>query len=447
MEAVKAHERKTSVLVVASPSHKSGGTLRAFRSLREYSKYFKTSLFIPWSLWVDKNALQDSISYLRDLRRIGVRLAGFSQVPKVVYKSHEILGTRIFKSLLPLTVPKIARLKVGAADYSAVIALHEDWEVVYSGNVLAELFNAPNAVLLQLPPFYGSRKRFLNIMRAVLLWRELIGGTTVEKSLFRIEAVTRRSVEEWLGRLRYEETLRRYTLVLGVSKAIAADMGGEWLGKVVCFDPGVSLDHEDMAIIRSVRERVRGKENYVVFGGRPSADKGLAEALISFKLISKHVPGIKLVVTGKVTPKILAHVKRVCRRLGIDDKVVFTGFIPREERFEVVARARLMLYPSHVDSFSYAVLESLHLGTPVVAYRIPAIEIYYGKSPGVELVEECDLEALTTKAVDVLEKGVEAIEPPKIKSWEEIMNEEIEIISKLASQHKATFIGRSSREI
>jgi glycosyltransferase involved in cell wall biosynthesis len=143
----------------------------------------------------------------------------------------------------------------------------------------------------------------------------------------------------------------------------------------------------------------------------------------------------------------LAHVKGVCRRLGIDDKVVFTGFIPREERFEVVARARLMLYPSHVDSFSYAVLESLHLGTPVVAYRIPAIEIYYGETPGVELVEECDLEALTTKAVDVLEKGVEAIEPPKIKSWEEIMNEEIEIISKLASQHRATFIGRSSREI
>jgi glycosyltransferase involved in cell wall biosynthesis len=437
---------KTSVLVVASPSPTTGGGgSRALRSLRRYVRHFNTFLFIPWGLWANESVLRDSISYLRDLREIGVRFAGFSRIPKILYELHEVLGVNV-KTLLPLAVPGIANLKVRDEDYGAVVVLHEVWDAVYSGNVLAELFDVPNAVLLQLPPFYGSRKRFLNIMRAVLLWRELGGGTTVEKSLFRIEAVTRRSVEEWLGRLRYEETLRRYTLVLGVSKAIAAEMGGEWLGKVVCFDPGVSLDHEDMAIIRSVRERVRGRENYVVFGGRPSADKGLAEALISFKLISKHVPGIKLVVTGKVAPKMLAHVKGVCRRLGIDDKVVFTGFIPREERFEVVARARLMLYPSHVDAFPYAVLESLHLGTPVVAYRIPAIEIYYGENPGVELVEECDLEALTTKAVDVLEKGVEAIEPPKIKSWEEIMNEETEIISKLASQHRAAFIGRSSRE-
>jgi glycosyltransferase involved in cell wall biosynthesis len=93
-----------------------------------------------------------------------------------------------------------------------------------------------------------------------------------------------------------------------------------------------------------------------------------------------------------------------------------------------------MLYPSHVDAFSYAVLESLHLGTPVVGYRIPALEIYYGKSPGVTLVEEGDIEALTVKAIDVLEKGVEAVEPPKIKSWKEIMNEEIEIIRKLVSR-------------
>jgi len=90
-----------------------------------------------------------------------------------------------------------------------------------------------------------------------------------------------------------------------------------------------------------------------------------------------------------------------------------------------------MLYPSHVDAFPYAVLESLYLGTPVVAYRIPAIEIYYGKTPGVELVEEWDLETLAVKTVDLLEKRTETIEPPRIKSWKEIMSEEVGIISEL----------------
>jgi hypothetical protein len=49
----------------------------------------------------------------------------------------------------------------------------------------------------------------------------------------------------------------------------------------------------------------------------------------------------------------------------------------------------------------------------------------------VELVEEWDLEALTVKAIDILEKGVDMIEPPKIKSWEEIMSEEIRLVYKL----------------
>jgi len=48
-----------------------------------------------------------------------------------------------------------------------------------------------------------------------------------------------------------------------------------------------------------------------------------------------------------------------------------------------VNESRSMLYPSHFDAFPYAVCESLHVGTPVVAYKIPALEIYYGKTEGV----------------------------------------------------------------
>ena len=60
----------------------------------------------------------------------------------------------------------------------------------------------------------------------------------------------------------------------------------------------------------------------------------------------------------------------------------------REKRFEIVARARLIIYPSNVDTFPYAVLESPHLGIPVIGYKIPPLEIYYGRQQGVKLVEE-----------------------------------------------------------
>ena len=354
-------------------------------------------------------------------------------MPRMVHKLREVFSVRTFESLLSLIVPNMARVNVGVINYDAIVVLHEVWDAAYSGNVLAELFDAPSAILLQLPPFYGSRKRFLNIMKATLLWRKLISDEPLKRALFELEAIIRSSAEARLHKLRYERTLRKYALVLGISKAIAAEMGGEWFDKVICFDPGVSLDSEDLEIIKNVRRRVERKEDYVVLGGRPSVDKGLVEALIALRLISKRLPRIKFVVTGRVAPAI-SRIKKVCKKLGVEDKVVFTGFVSREKRLEIVAKAKLMLYPSHVDAFPYAVLESLHLGTPVVAYRIPALEMYYSKCPGVELVEECDIEALTIKAMDVLERGVEAVEPPKIKGWGEIMSEEIELISRLTSR-------------
>ena len=39
--------------------------------------------------------------------------------------------------------------------------------------------------------------------------------------------------------------------------------------------------------------------------------------------------------------------------------------------------------------------------------------------------------ALTIKAMSILEKGVDVVEPPEIKPWEEIMSEEVGLIHKL----------------
>jgi glycosyltransferase involved in cell wall biosynthesis len=140
-------------------------------------------------------------------------------------------------------------------------------------------------------------------------------------------------------------------LLVGVTKAVSIEMGDEWAERIISLDPGVSLDKEDLLIVERVKKRVREKENYIVFGGRPSVHKGLAETLIIFKQISKHFAEIKLIITGRILNKTLILVKKICKRLDIEDKVVFTGFIPREDRFKIIAKAKLTLYPSHEDAF------------------------------------------------------------------------------------------------
>jgi len=60
---------------------------------------------------------------------------------------------------------------------------------------------------------------------------------------------------------------------------------------------------------------------------------------------------------------------------------VLAGFLPKEKYYETLARARALVYPSHSDSFSLVILESLAVGTPVVTYDIPGPRSVYGGSP------------------------------------------------------------------
>uniref|UniRef100_A0A7J3Y012 Glycosyltransferase n=1 Tax=Thermogladius calderae TaxID=1200300 RepID=A0A7J3Y012_9CREN len=425
---------KPRVLTVATPlPARGGGGLRALRSLEEYVKHFDTNLVLPWDPWIERELLKSSVADLRRLESLGVKIVGYSRVPWPLPALGRLTGLGLVNVATQLA-PRLVRVERAKAGWKAVVALHENWDTVHTGGLIARETGAPSMVLLQLPPFYGSRERLLNIVRALLLWRELGKTSEPDAILEKTEVVGRLVSLNPVRKRRFAEALEKYKLIVGVTRATAVEMGGEWEGRMVCLNPGVALDSEDLQLINRVKAKARGRGDYIVFGGRPVADKGLPEALIVFKALSKHYSGLKLVVTGWMRPRVKWRVGLMVRRLGLEGRVLFTGFIPREERFRVVAAARLMLYPSHVDAFPYAVLESLHLGTPVVAYGIPAIEIHFKDTPGVSVVDEWDLEAMAAVASNILEGRFEPPQPPKLKTWEEIMREEVSLIYRLLKE-------------
>jgi len=283
-------------------------------------------------------------------------------------------------------------------------------------------------VLLQLPPFYGDEKRIKNIKEADRLWLEALGVSPF--SLREVWTSFRGIIDARVSK-NLKMLLNEFDLILAVSKSIPVEMGDEWIRKVVYLDPGVALPQKDIQLINRLTKKSR-KEKIVIFGGRPVSRKGIVEALIAWKSILKSVDHkYKLVITGEIQPDVLSRLKVFCRKLGIENKVQFTGYLPRKERLSLVAKAKLMLYPSHVDSFSFAVLEALYLNTPVVAYNIPALRIYYQGLEGITLINEFDLEAFVQKSVELINTKNISTGKPRFKSWNEIMNEETNLIRKL----------------
>jgi len=412
-----------NILVVAAPFPSlSGGCYRALLSIKEYKKRgLNPLLILPWGCTngLDKNIIS--------LKNEGLSLIGFSTLPQIFPR--KLPGRRFLTEILMLSRPKNAKIVINenlAAKSKCIISLHEEFDILTTTLFIGEKFSLKKAILLQLPPFYASKSRVKNIDKALNVWNKVMG------SKYSLVSKLRRFFKKKAWKTS-EDMLKRFDLVWAVSKSIPIEMGEYWRNKVRVIDPGVSLSLKDIELIDAVSKKVKEKKDIVVFNARPVPEKGVVEALIAWKEIIKNTnQKLKLIITGNVQPYAFNKLKVFIKKLDIADKVVFTGFTPREKHLETVAKARMMLYPSHMDAFPYAVLEALYLNTPVVAYDIPALKTYYGGLNGVTLVKESDIEALVQKSIEVInQKTFFSTEKPKFKNWNEIMNEEINLIKEL----------------
>ncbi|MEM0002081.1 MAG: glycosyltransferase family 4 protein [Desulfurococcaceae archaeon] len=418
---------KATILVVGEVSAEdtisTGGALRSTRAIKEYARHFDVHLLMPPHLKVDPAYVKNSLG-VKDT----IQCALF---PRALFSEGRFSFTYVMipPRALRLLMKNPRRLSV---DPDAIVVLNETYDCLSIGRVLKEEHGTPSLAMLQLPVLYHDKRRREQIVKAFELWYQelyadgkLVG--LIGKLRTRIELLV-----AW-SRL-MKNLLNSYDMLLAVSKAIVHEMGEEYSSRFYVLDPGVSLNPQDVELIQTIRKHSKERRDHVVFGGRVDALKGFIEGLYVFKEIVKTYSSLKLIATGYVGEKLRLRVEKLVRRLGLEDKVVLTGVVPRAERFKLIAEAKLVLYPSHVDSFSYSVLESLMLGTPVVAYDIPALRLYYGSTRGVHLVREGDVEALSKETIDVLSSRTEEVEPPKLRSWNDILEEEVSVIKNLATR-------------
>ena len=64
------------------------------------------------------------------------------------------------------------------------------------------------------------------------------------------------------------------------------------------------------------------------------------------------------------------HLEGLREELGLADAVEFTGWIPRDELYDLYARAWAFVYPSTFEGFGLPVLEALAAGVPTACSHI-----------------------------------------------------------------------------
>lgn len=114
-------------------------------------------------------------------------------------------------------------------------------------------------------------------------------------------------------------------------------------------------------------------EKFLLYVGGISPHKNLSRLIDAFKEIDDSNDTLKLVLVGdyrddpffSAYPQLSTHVAN----LGLNGKVVFTGFVPDEDLAYLYNAATLLVFPSLEEGFGLPAIEAMACGTPVAASR------------------------------------------------------------------------------
>ena len=152
--------------------------------------------------------------------------------------------------------------------------------------------------------------------------------------------------------------------------------------RVVCvseFTRASVLEHSDLPAgrviaiqsapqrrLRLPEERVQGR--YLLYPANFWRHKNHEMLLIAFGMYRAAHPqsDLKLVLTGAPSPR-REELREAARRMGLEDRVVFPGYLPDIDFAALLAGCRAMIFPSIFEGFGMPVLEAMAAGVPVLA--------------------------------------------------------------------------------
>ncbi len=170
---------------------------------------------------------------------------------------------------------------------------------------------------------------------------------------------------------------------------------------------------------------------YILNHGGIDIRKNLDCLIRSFARVVAKEPQLKLVITGQ-NEAMAPGLRNEAKILGIEDSVIFPGYVDEKMLWSLIRQANCVCYPSLIEGFGGPVLEGFAAGTPVITSNTTSlVEI---ASDGAYLVDPED-EGEITKAIlklvkdndlrkRLIEKGEKRL---KDFSWKKTSEETIRI--------------------
>jgi len=147
----------------------------------------------------------------------------------------------------------------------------------------------------------------------------------------------------------------------------------------------------------AARFTIGEEDPLVLFAGRITWQKGPDYFVDAAERVAAEMPRVKFAVAGS-GDRMRAMMQGVAAR-GLEDRFLFTGFLPPDDLDRLYARADVYVMPSVSEPFGLTALEALQHGTPVIVSRSAGVSEVVRN---VLRVRFGDVEDLASKILSVL---------------------------------------------
>lgn len=210
--------------------------------------------------------------------------------------------------------------------------------------------------------------------------------------------------------------------------------------KIEVIYPGFNRDlfHSKIPLTKQnqIKRKYQLSGSYLLYVGTLQPRKNLTRLIKAFSQLNR--PRLKLVIGGKkgwFYEQIYDQVKD----LKLEDRVIFTGYIPDEDLPGLIKSSRAYVLPSLYEGFGMPPVEAQSVGVPVVVSRVSSLPEVVGESgiyiddpysiPSIKDALEEALSLTANKRTEVIAKGKENT---KRFNWEQVAKQILKILKQVA---------------
>lgn len=159
--------------------------------------------------------------------------------------------------------------------------------------------------------------------------------------------------------------------------------------------------------ILSVKKKYGINGSYLLYWGTLQPRKNIVRLIDAFAKID--APKLKLVICGK-KGWLYDQILEQSQKLGIADRVIFTGYAPNDDLPGLIKGSRAMVLPSLYEGFGIPAVEAQAVGTPIVVSRVSSLPEVVGES-GIYIDDPMNIDSIK----GAMEKVLALTKPQRIQ--------------------------------